>query len=147
MTKKIILIALISTVTFALLQLYGAWRIYQQSTFTFVNFKDIISIFSGDKKITVEADNPTGRKLVIRDLKINILADSGNKIGGFAPVDLDIRQGMNQIVLTFEESTKYLKIGADIVTGSINDYELQFSGLWLGLIPFRFKTKLSKFIN
>lgn len=143
--KRILIIIFLTAIVTMAVQLYGAYRVYKMSNIRFLDFNDIKNIFEQDKKITVKIDNPTRRKIFIKNMNITI-EKNGVYRGSFAPLDLEIREGQNNVVLTFANNTRYLLIATDYITSQLSGYDLVIRGLWNGFIPFRIRIKLSNII-
>jgi hypothetical protein len=147
--KRILTIAIVSVLVAVIFQMLSIYRILSASSYQFFNLENIQQLFNssdGDKNISMRLDNPTNRSMYIKDVSIEF-NKAGRTMGGFKPLDLRVTPGTNNITLTFLNTTKYGLIATDYILNGLSEYKLIIRGNWLGIIPFRYKLKMSNVIS
>ena len=135
--KLIIKILLISLIVVAVGQAYSIYRVLNKSSIRMFDLANIQPIFSDNKSIKIDIDNPTSRNISFKDVTLTIMKD-GRIMGGFMPLDLLISKGQNSVVLVFTNNTKYGQIAIDYATNQLKSYDLILRGNWLGIVPIKY---------
>lgn len=139
MTKKIILLVVLSIVFILLIQLFTLYSVISKAVYRLPNLSSIADAIGG-QNFAVEIVNNKIFTVRIDQLSITLEKD-GRFMGGFYPTDLRLMRGSNLVNVKFLPDTKFGQIGIDYFTNSLSNYKLVLRGRLLGFIPFTFRMK------
>jgi len=141
--QKIIAVILISVIAYCLYEFFNVYTVFSNATYK-ASFQTVGQLLSGEP-FGITLVNHKNKRLSITDLTIQLVKNNV-VMGGFAPTNVSLVKGENELVLTFLDNTKFLSIGTDYALNKLDNYKVRFSGMYLGFIPFKVSVDANKFL-